>query len=96
MDLQSGGLIEQMNTDIIFTLIWCILGVVMLVYYSKRKFPVLSGLFGMMSGGGTLLLLHFYGDKIGIITELNFFNTMISLILGIPGVCMLALTEKFL
>ena len=85
-----------MNTDIIFTVVWCILGVIMLVYYSKRKHPLLSALFGMASGGGTLLLIHFYGEKIGFAAELNFFNTMISLILGLPGACMVALTEKFL
>jgi hypothetical protein len=42
------------------------------------------------------MLVHLYGNKIGIFAELNFFNTMVSLILGIPGVCMTILTEKFL
>lgn len=85
-----------MNTDVIFTLIWCIAGAIMLFYYSRRKHPVLYALFGMISGGGTLILVHLYGDKIGISAELNLFNTMVSLILGIPGVCMTVLAEKFL
>ena len=85
-----------MNTDIIFASIWCVLGAIMLFYYSKRKHPVLYAMFGMASGGGALLLLHYYGDKIGIVPQLNIFNTMVSLVLGIPGVTMLALTEKFL
>lgn len=85
-----------MNSDIIFTLIWCMAGVIMLVYYSRRKHPVLSALFGMITGGGSLMLINFYGEKIGIFTEMNFFNTMISLIMGIPGTIMIILTEQFL
>ncbi len=85
-----------MNMDIIFTLLWSISGAIMLVYYANRKHPLLSALFGMLSGGGCLLLLCFYGDKIGITAELNLFNTMISLILGIPGVILTVLTGIFL
>ncbi len=85
-----------MTMDMIFTLIWSIAGAIMLVYYAGRKHPLFSAFFGMFSGGGCLLLLYFYGEKIGMTLELNFFNTMISLILGIPGVCMMLLTGQFL
>lgn len=85
-----------MNTDILFTLIWCIAGAIMLFYYSRKRHPVLYALFGMGTGGLALMLMHFYGEKIGVHISLNLFNTMISLILGIPGVCMTILTEKFL
>lgn len=85
-----------MNSDILFTLIWCFAGIIMLIYYTRRKHPLLSAMFGMITGGGSLVLINMYGEKIGIFTEMNFFNTMMSLVLGIPGTVMLILTEQFL
>ena len=44
-----------------------------------------SALFGMTSGCAALVALHYFGDYIGFAPDINMFNTMVSLILGIPG-----------
>jgi hypothetical protein len=79
-------------------LLWIILaacGMAMLYYYGKSKKPFKNAAIGMATGGAGLLAAHFFGGYIGLGLALNFFNTAVSLILGIPGVALL-MVSKFL
>lgn len=76
--------------ELIFKGIWAVLGIIMLRFYAKRKHTIISAAAGMISGSAALILLHFFGSSIGFAPQLNLFNTMVSLILGIPGVIMMA------
>lgn len=82
--------------DVIFKGIWVLLGIIMLRYYAKRKNTVKSAFFGMISGGIVLMLMHYYGNYIGFSPPLNLFNTMVSLVLGVPGVILIAAVNLFL
>ena len=73
-----------MNENI-FKAIWVIAGIIMLIYYGKRKKTLRSALFGMTSGCAALVGFHYFGDYVGFAPDINMFNTMVSLILGIPG-----------
>lgn len=64
-------------------------GIVMLCTLAGRQHAFICSLMTMMSGGGTLLLLHFYGDRLGFAPPINLFNTALSLILGIPGAALI-------
>lgn len=82
--------------DIIFWSIWAVLGIIMLIFYGRTKKPFKNALIGMILGGIALVGVHFVGDGIGISLTLNLFNTMVSLILGIPGVVMLVVLNVFI
>ncbi|GHU54377.1 hypothetical protein FACS1894132_08920 [Clostridia bacterium] len=80
--------------DIVFYGIWVIVGLIMLVYYAKRKRTLTSSIVGMGSGMVALLLLHYFGESINFTPELSLFNTMTALILGVPGVIMMIVVNK--
>lgn len=82
--------------ELIFYAICVISAVIMLIYYLRSKRPVHSAVLGMGSGAFFLLLLHFFGDYVGFSVPLNFFTGFVSLILGIPGVMILALLIRFI
>lgn len=82
--------------DIIFKGIWILAGIIMLRYYAKRKHTIKSVFFGMLSGGTVLVLMHYFGNHIGFTPPLNLFNTMVSLVLGIPGVILITAVNMFL
>ncbi|MGN0613266.1 MAG: pro-sigmaK processing inhibitor BofA family protein [Porcipelethomonas sp.] len=82
--------------EYIFKGIWVIAGIIMLRFYAKRKNTVRSAFFGMISGGIALVLLHYFGGYIGFTPPVNLFNTMVSLILGIPGVVLIAAVNLLL
>ena len=63
--------------NIIFYAVWILSGLVMVIFHSKRKYPVLSALFSMLAGIA------------GFTPPVNFFNSSVSMILGFPGVVML-------
>lgn len=65
------------------------IGLIMIVYYAKRKHTVRSAFSGMLSGGAALLLLYYFGDGLGYAPPVNLFNTAVSLVLGIPGVAII-------
>lgn len=73
----------------IFKGLFAVLGLVMLVYYARRKHTIASALSGMLSGAIALGVLHYFGQEIGYAPPLNLFNTSVSLILGAPGVMLL-------
>lgn len=81
---------------LIFYAICIISAVIMLIYYLRSERPAHSAVLGMGSGAVFLLLLHFFGDYVGFSVPLNFFTGFVSLILGIPGVMILALLIRFI
>ena len=82
--------------DVIFKGIWVLLGIIMLRYYAKRKHTVKSAFFGMLSGGTVLVIMHYFGSHIVFTPPLNLFNTMISLVLGVPGVILISAVNLLL
>ena len=82
--------------DYIFKFIWIVAGLIMLRVYAKRKGTVKSAFVGMLSGGAALILLHYYGSYIGFSPPVNLFNTVVSLVLGIPGVALIAAVNLLL
>ncbi|MGN0622002.1 MAG: pro-sigmaK processing inhibitor BofA family protein [Porcipelethomonas sp.] len=81
--------------DIFFKSIWIAAGIIMLVYYGRRKKTFISAFFGMTSGCAALVLLHYFGDHIGFCPDINMFNTVISLVLGIPGTALIMVANMF-
>lgn len=73
----------------IFKGIWIAVGLIMLIYYARRKHTVRSVFFGMLSGCIALVLMHYFGGKLGFAPPVNLFNTAVSLILGVPGVVLI-------
>lgn len=71
----------------------CAAALIMLIYIFRSKSPVRTALKSMLSGAAVLILVYFFGDLIHIKLELTFFNTAVSLILGIPGVGLLILSK---
>ncbi|MBQ8825792.1 MAG: pro-sigmaK processing inhibitor BofA family protein [Oscillospiraceae bacterium] len=82
-----------MGKNIFYLLfLFCITAV--LCSFKKSKKPVLSALKGMLSGGLSLIAVHFFGGQAGFFIPLNFFTAAVSLILGMPGVIIMALAER--
>ncbi len=81
--------------DIIFKGILVAIALIMLIYYAKRKHTIRSAFMGMFSGGCTLLLLHYFGGEFGFSPPVNFFNTIISVVLGIPGAILIMAVNMF-
>lgn len=75
--------------QVIFWMIWGILGGVMLVYYLRRKHTIRSLLAGSLSGFLALLLVHYGGVLIGYTPALNALHFVQSLVLGVPGVILM-------
>lgn len=80
---------------IIYKAVWILMGIVMLVYYAKRKHTVRSAFGGMASGASALILLHYFGEYAGYAPPLNLFNTAVSLVLGIPGAVLVTAVNYF-
>lgn len=66
---------------------------VMLIHYLRAEKPFRTALRSMASGGAGLVLLHFFGGKIGLALPLNFFTAFVSLVLGLPGAAAMAVIE---
>ncbi|MDR0918940.1 MAG: pro-sigmaK processing inhibitor BofA family protein [Oscillospiraceae bacterium] len=82
--------------DFIFYGIWAVIGLIMLLYYAKRKKTFISSVLGMGSGMAALLVLHYFGESINFAPELSMFNTLTALILGVPGVIMMIIVNRLL
>lgn len=80
---------------IIFYIAVVVSSIVMIVHYLKSSRPVKTAFLGMSSGAVFLALLHFFGEYVGFEVPMNFFTAVLSLILGIPGVLILALMSHF-
>jgi hypothetical protein len=70
----------------IFWAIWIVCYVVMLLYHIKRKTPIFSAVSSMLLGVSLLMVCHYFGQSIGFTPQINLFNTMLSLTLGVAGV----------
>jgi hypothetical protein len=66
------------------------------MYYARRKHTFKSVLLGMGSGAAALLLLHYFGAPLGYQPELGLFNMSTALVLGVPGVALIFIVNKFL
>ncbi|MCM1228291.1 MAG: pro-sigmaK processing inhibitor BofA family protein [Clostridium sp.] len=75
--------------EMLFKAILAAAGLVMIIYYAKRKHTIKSAVFGMASGGISLLLMHYLGNNLGYAPPVNLFNTAVSLVLGIPGTALI-------
>lgn len=85
-----------MNTGkIIFYVIFAIAAIIMLCSYMRSEKPAKTAFGGMVSGIAALLAVHFGGGYIGLYLPLNFFTTVVALILGAPAVIIMTLIEKF-
>lgn len=73
-----------------------ICGIIMLFYYLKSGHPIKNALKGMITGGLLLVLVSYFGYKINIDLPLSFFNTIVSLVLGVPGVILLVVGKVLL
>jgi hypothetical protein len=82
--------------DIVFYGIWAVVSIIIFVYYVKRKRSFVSSVVGMGTGMIALLIMHFFGSTIGYSPQLNLFNTMTALVLGVPGVIMMTVVNIFL
>lgn len=82
--------------EYIFWGIWILSGIIMLRIYAKRKSTVKSSFFGMMSGGISLVAVHYLGNYIGAAIPVNLFNTAVSIIFGIPGTALITAVNVFL
>ena len=69
--------------------IWAVLGLIMLLYYLRRKRRVLSLLVGAGSGLLALLVVHYGGSLVGISPVLNPLHLVQSAVLGVPGVILM-------
>ena len=70
--------------EVIFWGIWAVLGLIMLLYYLRRKRLVGAG-----SGLLALLVVHYGGSLVGISPVLNPLHLVQSAVLGVPGVILM-------
>lgn len=85
-----------MNTGkVIFYAAFLLAAIIMICSYMRSEKPVRTAFSGMTSGAAALLAVHFAGGYIGLYLPLNFFTAVISLVLGVPGVLIMALAERF-
>ena len=75
--------------EVIFWGIWAVLGLIMLLYYLRRKRRVLSLLVGAGRGLLALLVVHYGGSLVGISPVLNPLHLVQSAVLGVPGVILM-------
>lgn len=87
------GLNGVNNAELIFYGALLLSAAIMAVHYLRSDKPLKSAWNGMASGGMGLVLLHFFGGKIGLALPLNFLTAFISLTLGLPGTAAMAVIE---
>ena len=77
----------------IFIIAGIAVGLIMLIFYLKTAHPIKNAFKSMFAGAVVLLLVSFFGKYINVELPLSFFNTGVSLLLGIPGVALLVLAQ---
>ena len=75
--------------EVIFWGIWAVLGLIMLLYYLRRKRRVLSLLVGAGSGLLALLGGHYGASLVGISPVRNPLHLVQSAVLAVPGVILM-------
>ena len=73
-----------MDTEMIFRTLCGAVAVIMVIYYFRREKKLLSFLTGAVTGGAALFIVNKYGLMIGADIPLNIFNTVGSIVLGVP------------
>ncbi|MGN0660220.1 MAG: pro-sigmaK processing inhibitor BofA family protein [Oscillospiraceae bacterium] len=73
----------------VFAVIWIIF-----LFISIKNKSVKNLCLSMIFGSSCLVALYFFGQSFGIYINLNFFNTLVSLSLGVPGTIFLVLCSK--
>lgn len=92
--MQTNGLgMTCTPAELIFYGALALAGIVMLIHFMRSGKPVITAFKGMASGGLGLVLLHFFGEHIGLALPLNLFTAFISLTLGLPGTAAMAVIE---
>lgn len=80
-----------MDSEWIFRVLCVSVILIMGIYYFRREKKLLSFFTGAVTGSAALFLLNKYGEILGIVIPLNFFNISGSLILGVPFVLFLVI-----
>ncbi len=80
-----------MDTEMIFRALCGAVTVIMMIYYFRREKKLLSFLTGAVTGGAALFIVNKYGLMIGADIPLNLFNTVGSMVLGVPFVIFLVI-----
>ncbi|MCR4795264.1 MULTISPECIES: pro-sigmaK processing inhibitor BofA family protein [Ruminococcus] len=80
-----------MDTEMIFRSLCCAVIAIMMIYYFRREKKLLSFLTGAVTGGAALFIVNKYGMMIGADIPLNLFNTVGSVVLGVPFVIFLVI-----
>lgn len=83
-----------MTTILIVTGI--VLGIIIFSFYARSKKPIKNALIGMITGGIGLIVVNLFGSIISISLSLNIFNTVVALLLGIPGVVFMVIGKIIL
>jgi hypothetical protein len=73
----------------IFWAVWAVCFIVMLRHYRQQNHPLLSATISMLCGVGALIVFHYFGQNFGFTPPINLFNTMLSLILGLPSLLLI-------
>ncbi|MCM1024176.1 MAG: pro-sigmaK processing inhibitor BofA family protein [Prevotella sp.] len=68
-------------------------GIIMLIHFMRSGKPFAAAFKSMASGGLGLVLLHFFGDGLGLALPLNLFTAFVSLTLGLPGTAAMAVIK---
>lgn len=72
---------------------FCVKAVLMLIYLLRSKSPLKTAAKSMISGAVALVIVYFLGEFIHVKIAVSFFNTAVSLVLGIPGVALLVISQ---
>ena len=86
----------MISGNVIFYIILIVLAIIMICYYMRSYKPAKASFQGMISGAIGLLGVHFLGGYIGIYLPINLFTTVVSLILGIPGIVGMIILQNFI
>ena len=80
-----------MDTETIFGIGCAAVILVAAIYYFRREKKLLSLFIGAVTGCAALFIVNKYGGMLGVDIHLNLFNTVGSIVLGVPFVVFLVI-----
>jgi len=80
-----------MDTEMIFRIGYAAVIIIVAIYYFRREKKVLSLFIGAVTGCAALFIVNKYGGMLGVDIHLNLFNTVGSIVLGVPFVVFLVI-----
>ncbi len=80
-----------MNADTIFIFLCIAVTAIIIVYYLKREKKLIYVLTGALTGSAALFIINRYGTVFSLEINLNLFNIIGSVILGVPFVVFLVI-----